>query len=220
MSQATEARKIFVDNYRKLKKFFGEALIEEINQVYDNKKDSLNTLLFYLRNADAPAQLWDGVDERERSCLWNALVDSVESKAEVLNGESKDCTDLSVVWQNIDPLQDEEDDIVDEDEDDDALVIPNVLYHGSPKDNDAAILSDGITVGLNGKITLFEDPKKAANLSARHVGGDTSQVIVYAVNTENIDKNMENYDFTFQDYGHGKVWEINCNIPTEYITSI
>ena len=219
MSQAEEARKIFVENYKKFKKYFGESFIRIIQKSINVGKidgdDGINSILFYLQKSDSPAQLWDGVDEQERGCLWNALINSAKEKSNDLEIESNSYLGFCTIWDKIDPIDEEDED---EMEDEDSSDVPNILYHATPKENVDNILDNGIIPGLNGKVTLCEDPKNAAKLAARHVGGDTSKVTIFEIDT--ITMENDGHFLEKNDHGRGVIWEISDTISPTFFKKI
>lgn len=227
-----KARAAFVKHYKTAKKHFGLVLSKMLKtefNVQGYSEERMDCLLVYSQHTDAPAKMWDETSEDQRHILVQSLTLAFEYLIIVKNDEKlelKKIIDEEISLSALEEDIPDDDQVVsdDEDDDDDKSLdpsvydlddedAPTVLYHGTLEKNRDSIMEEGLQPRRLPHVTLKEDVMDAVNTAKRHLGDDEDEddILILKIDAEAMVS--DGIDVRSNDYGHGRVWEVDEVLP-------
>ena len=218
LSPADEARKVFVEGYRKYKKGFLSALINLAGGLYTTPEEVRDSVLRVLADIDAPARLWDGCPD-DRQILWDSFMAAITTEAENLEQRKEEILSFHLSCSALAPT----DTTVpastvvatDDDSDDDSIGIPDTLYHATLRSNSDAIEDEGLQPMRRRCVTLHPTPDAAKNVVLGRHTDDENEIVILEIDAQEM--LSQGLQIEPRDYGHGQVYETS-EVLSQFIT--
>jgi hypothetical protein len=199
-TDASKARKFFVENYKKMKKNYLSTLVNRTHYSGLSIELKLTFITRMIMEIDFPAEMWDNSSNDEIKILWLSMKDLMYSESDELR-EAADEINIIVKELELIDLNNYILPIVNDNNG--TTKVPNCLYHASLTMNANSIMDKGIIpMGNRNNVFLYEDPFWAEDVGFRH----GSDVVLFQIDTEGL-RNIYGKDcLEMKDFGRGPVW--------------